>query len=194
MSFANTNDCNFQKGFDKIVHQLACLFTQLLLYMHLLSDWKARNHFTGLVLKTIWNLFSGSATNIDLLSAAFFSSKFVVLYLWFAFFAQSLLLFNFWPIHNGCCVSETGWSWTLGLRAQQRRNERRRLTKSLRRAPATMQKRDGDYLPQWKEEQILADSSKACVCDPGWQRIIWSTIYLELQVPYIWRAQTAAAP
>lgn len=145
-----------------------------------------RTRLTGLVLqkkkKKNWILFSGSAENIDLLSAAFFSSKFVVLYLWLAFFAQSLLLFNFWPIHNGCCVSESGWSWALGLRAQQQRKERRRLTKSLSQDPATMQKRDGDYLPQWKEEQILVDGSKACVCDPGWRGIIWNTVYLELQV------------
>lgn len=151
----------------------------------------------GLVLITIWNVFFlDSILNIDLLSAAifFFKSKFVVLYLWFDFFAQSLLLFNFWPIHNGCCVSESGWSWALGLRARQQRNERRRLTKSLSQAPATMQKRVGDYLPQWKEEQTLVDSSKACVCDLGWQRIIWNTVYLELQVLHIWRTQTAAAP
>lgn len=140
------------------IHTPYCFTPTRSLLVHTHRD---RNHHPGLVLITIWNLFSDSAPNIDLLSAAFFSSKFVVLYLWFAFFAQSLLLFNFWPIHNGCCVSESGWSWALGLRAQQQRNERRRLTKSLSQAPATMQKRDRDYLPQWKEEQILVDSSKS---------------------------------
>lgn len=73
------------------------------------------------------------------------------------------------------------------------RSERRRLTKSLSQAPATMQKRERDYLPQWKQEQIWVDSSEACVCDPGWQSIIWNTVYLELQVLFIQTAQTAAA-
>lgn len=91
------------------------------------------------------------------------------------FFAPSLLLFNFWPIHNGCCVSESGWSWALGLRAQQRGTgdgERERQTDQESEPSSGNYAKERDYLSQWKEEQILVDSSKACVCDPVWQGII----------------------
>lgn len=96
------------------------------------------------------------------------------------FFAPSLLFFNFWPIHNGCCVSESGWSWALGLRALQRGKrdiESGRLTESLSQSLGNYAK-ERDYLPQWKREEIMVDSSKTSV----WHRMIWNTIYLGFKV------------
>lgn len=66
----------------------------------------------------------------------------------FFLFAPSLLFFNFWPIHNGCCVSQGGVGFW-GLRALQRDRVREgkgdiesgRLTGSLSQALATKQKR-----------------------------------------------------
>lgn len=41
------------------------------------------------------------------------------------FFAPSLLFVNFCPMHNGCGVSESGWSWDLGLVGMRGRKRER---------------------------------------------------------------------
>lgn len=91
----------------------------------------------------------------------------------FYFFASSLLFFNFWSIHNGCCVSESGWSLSLGLvgtaasSSKGRKEgdmESGRLTESLSQGLATTQK-------IWEmsclsaEEEIMLDSSRTSVYD-----------------------------
>lgn len=67
--------------------------------------------------------------NIDLTNALLFALSLFLYFTLFMtyFFAPSLLFVNFCPMHNGCGVSESGWSWDLGLvgmRGRKRKRER----------------------------------------------------------------------
>lgn len=57
---------------------------------------------------------SESIPNIDVTSASFFFPQICCTLFMFYFFAPSLLFFNFWPIHNGCCVSQEFGSGACG--------------------------------------------------------------------------------